>query len=291
MTTYKLVWTGPRSALQTLDVLLTEVLFPPADAVTLLKDDAAKTEDEAAWELHAYFTALPTNVALVELTADLDLEAPAQETLPETDWVAHSLEGLGVVEAGDFVLFGSHDAAKVEAHPGLKLQVEANRAFGTGHHPTTAGCLVALTRLKDLAPKKILDVGTGSGILAMAARRLWPDAQIIATDLDAPSIPIAEENASLNGISDIHFAVADGISGPAKDHAPFDLVLANILAEPLMTLAPAICDVLASNGTLVLAGLLERQAAAVQAAYDTQGLSVSSQVEDANWPVLTLNRP
>ncbi len=288
MTTHKLIWSGPRETLEELDILLTEVLFPPADAVTLLKDDAAKAESEADWTLHAYFTELPDDTALAPLTDGLTLETPQQEELPETDWVAHALEGLGVVEAGAFILYGSHDADKVADLKGHKLQVEANRAFGTGHHPTTAGCLEALTRLEPVAPQKVLDVGTGSGILAMGARRLWPGALIIATDLDEPSIPIAAENARLNGITDVHFAVAEGVAGPALAHGRYDLILANILAEPLMALAPDIAQQLAEGGKVVLAGLLARQEAGVVEAYKAQGLHMVDRVADETWPVLVL---
>ncbi|MEM6650719.1 MAG: 50S ribosomal protein L11 methyltransferase [Pseudomonadota bacterium] len=290
MTAQKLIWQGPREMLQTLDILLTEVLFPPADAVTLLKDDAAKTEEAAEWSLHAYFDPLPPSDALAALLqeAGLSLSEPVLETLPDKDWVAHSLEGLGVVTAGRFVLYGSHDAGKVGEMPGLKIQVEANRAFGTGHHPTTAGCLEALSRCADRSPARILDVGTGSGVLAMAARRVWPDIPILATDIDAPSIDICRENAALNQIDDIDFRVADGIDASVKAAAPYDLIFANILADPLVALSADIAESLSPGGTLILAGLLARQEPQVVKAYEAQGVEVTDRVESETWPVLVL---
>ncbi|MEM9988843.1 MAG: 50S ribosomal protein L11 methyltransferase [Pseudomonadota bacterium] len=290
MTAQKLIWQGPREALQTLDILLTEVLFPPADAVTLLKDDAAKTEEAAEWSLHAYFDPLPPSDALAALLqeAGLSLSEPVLETLPDKDWVAHSLEGLGVVKAGRFVLYGSHDAGKVTEMSGLKIQVEANRAFGTGHHPTTAGCLEALSRCADRSPDRILDVGTGSGVLAMGARRLWADVPILATDIDAPSIDICIENAALNQIDDIDFRIADGIDASVKAAAPYDLIFANILADPLVALSADIAESLSSGGTLILAGLLARQEPQVVEAYRAQGVEVIDRVENETWPVLVL---
>lgn len=288
--TWKMIWLGSREDLEPLDTLLSEVLFPPADAVSLLKDDAVVEDLETSWSLHAYFTDLPDRKLISAIMGEygISLPAPELEELPEKDWVAHALEGLGLVEAGDFVLFGSHDAEKVKDHDKIAIQVEANRAFGTGHHPTTAGCLEALTCLKKHPAAKIADVGTGSGILAMAARHIWPDARIVATDLDDPSINIAKENADLNQIKDIHFEVATGLEGPALNMAPLDLILANILAEPLTSLAPDMDKALARNGRIVLAGLLKRQEQAVLDAYEAQGFMLDHRIDHDTWPVLIL---
>lgn len=291
MSTFKLIWSGSYADLQTLDTLLSEVLWPAADAVTLLKDDSTKEEIAADWSLHAYFTDLPEQGALQAMVqeAGLALAPPTQEALPDKDWVAHALEGLGVVEAGPFLLYGSHDAAKVEGREGHLIQVEANQAFGTGHHPTTAGCLHALADLATIQPGTILDLGTGSGILAMAARRLWPTATIMATDIDGPSVAIATENAHTNGIDDITFAVADGVNGEAASAGPYALILANILAAPLKAFAPDIASHLRPGGHLVLAGLLDHQREDVEAAYAAQGLQViDRRDQNTTWPVLTL---
>lgn len=289
--TVKLIWAGPQDRLQSIETLLSEVLYPPADAVSLVKTDATLGDEEAGWELHAYFETPPDEAILQDLLGNIDCDPPTIEDLPDRDWVAHSLEGLGVVEAGGFVLFGKHDADKVQDHDGIPIQIEANRAFGTGHHPTTAGCLTALGRLAKPKPQQVLDVGTGSGVLAIAARKLWPKAAIFGTDIDEPSIAIAGENAALNNAPNITFEVADGLGDFVRAHGKMPLILANILADPLIALAPDIEAALAPGGRLVLAGLLERQEEAVTAAYVQAGLAVIDRVDDETWPVLILNRP
>lgn len=274
------------------DTALCEVLDPPADAVSLVKDDDAEADGDTGWALHAYFDQAPDPAALAAAFAamGLPLDEPDREALDEDhDWVADALEGLGVVTAGPFTVYGSHDAAKVADAPGHKILVEANRAFGTGHHPTTAGCLEMLASIEDTLPARVLDLGTGSGLLAIAARRLWPHAGILATDIDVPSVPIAEENAELNGAQGIAFRRADGVDEGVRAAGPFDLVTANILAEPLIGLAPAIEAVLAEGGRVMLAGLLERQAETVIASYAATGLTVASR-GGKSWPILLLER-
>lgn len=288
MSTQRYTWTGPREALEGLDVLLSEALDPPADATSLLKNDPVEEDQDTGWTLHVYFADAPDFDTLGRMAGALG--APVAETLEDRDWVAHALEGLGIVRAGAFVLYGRHDADKIAEADGIALRVEANRAFGTGHHPTTAGCLEALTGLRALAPSKVLDLGTGSGVLAMAARRLFPQADIVGTDIDADSIAHARENAATNGIDDITFAVADGVMDELRSAGPFAIVLANILAEPLMTLAPAISAVTTQNGRIVLAGLLDRQKAEVISAYTNEGLSLIGTMGSDIWPVLLFRR-
>ena len=289
--THRLTWTGGAETLRAADTVLSELLDPPADAVSLVKDDAAAPDTETGWRLHAYFEKAPDRARIDAALggAGLDLPSPASELLEDRDWVAHALEGLGVVRAGPFVVFGSHDAERAAGLPGHRIQVEANRAFGTGHHPTTEGCLTMLARLEDTLPARVLDLGTGSGLLAIGARRLWPHADILATDIDAPSVAIAEENAEINGAQGIRVRRADGIDAGVAEAGPFDLVLANILAEPLIALADDVARVLAPGGRVVLAGLLARQAAAVEAAYAEAGLTVRDRLGEA-WPVLLLAR-
>jgi ribosomal protein L11 methyltransferase len=288
--TVRTTWRGPEALLREAETVLTEILPEPVNAASLVREDDASSEpSDAAWALHAY-TEEPLSADDLAMLPG-GLEGPEIEELEDRDWVAHSLEGLGKVRAGPFVLFGHHDAAKVAPEDGIPLQVEANQAFGTGHHPTTAGCLDVLGDLRDTGPHRILDLGCGSGILAMAARKLWPHALIVATDLDAPSIRIAQENAGINVTPDIHFAVADGVSSPLiRDHAPFDLVLANILAGPLRELAPGLAAVTHGNGTIVLAGLLDEQQVSVEESYRGLGFSVRSVDGTPRWPVLTLTR-
>ena len=262
---------------------------PPPGAVSLVKDDAAEADTDTGWALHAYFAGGPDEDALADAIRALDAEVAEgeREVLEERDWVAHALEGLGVVRAGPFVVFGSHDAERAAALPGHHVQVEANRAFGTGHHPTTEGCLEALASVEDANPERMLDLGTGSGLLAIAACRLWPQVRVVATDIDAPSVRIAEENAELNGVQGILFREADGVDDEVRREGPYDLVAANILAEPLIALAAGIASVLAPGGHVVLAGLLARQEEAVRAAYEAEGLRVVRGLGEA-WPVLLL---
>ena len=290
--THRLTWTGDAAALRAADAVLSELLDPPADAVSLTKNEPAEADAASGWRLHAYFEEAPD---LAEIDAAFAraglaaLPAPEAEALEDRDWVAHALEGLGVVQAGPFVVFGSHDAERAAGLPGFKIQVEANRAFGTGHHPTTEGCLAMLARQEHRLPRRVLDLGTGSGLLAIGARRLWPHAAILATDIDAPSVAIAEENAEVNGAQGIEIRQADGVDDAVRASAPFGFVMANILAEPLIALAPDIESVLSDDGRVVLAGLLARQEDAVTDAYAAVGLTVEERLGGA-WPVLCLRR-
>ncbi|ADM10421.1 ribosomal protein L11 methyltransferase, putative [Parvularcula bermudensis HTCC2503] len=289
--TVVLTWSGSETALQSLEQGLTHILYPPAEAVSLTKDDPTSDDAESGWRLEAYFALPPDLDQIAALTAPLPLDPWEEELLEDRDWVSHALEGLGIVKAGAFVLFGRHDADKVNAEDGLPLQIEANRAFGTGHHPTTAGCLEALTALAKGEPRRLLDLGTGSGVLAIAARRLFPEARIVATDIDAPSVAIAAENAALNKAPGIVFLEATGVPQEVAEEGPFDIILANILAEPLISLAPALAAALAPTGQIVLAGLLDRQEDGVTAAYGREGLTLKGRFDGGTptWPTLLLS--
>ncbi len=290
MTTYKITLAGGERLLEQASVLLTEVLFPPAGAVSLTKDDDARTD--APWRLDAYFEERPDAAALSALVAGMGLGAPAIEELPDIDWVAHALEGLGVVEAGRFLLYGSHDADKLPEDDALiPIRIEANQAFGTGHHPTTAGCLTLLDRLGGIAPQSVFDLGCGSAVLAIAAAKLW-DVEVIASDIDERSVEIARENIALNGASELVTAiVADGFSDPRiRVRAPFDFVFANILAGPLVEFAPAMAGHIAPRGRVMLAGLMAEQEQGVRAAYEAVGFRQLNRLDHAVWPVLLFVR-
>ena len=212
------------------------------------------------------------------------------ETLPDIDWVAHALEGLGVVRCGRFVLYGVHDADKLPGDEGdIAIRIDANQAFGTGHHPTTAGCLSLLDRFAGFAPKSILDLGCGSAVLAIAAAKLW-GREILASDIDETSIAIAAENAALNGVSDrvTTLAAAGFDHAEIAAAAPFDFVFANILAGPLADLAPAMGEHVTKNGRVMLAGLMSEQEDKVVAAYADAGFRLINRLDQPTWPVLLL---
>ena len=286
MPTYKAIWTGVEAALNAASVLLTDVLYPPANAVSLSKDDDAR--EDAAWKLEAYFEARPDASAFGALLTETGLGAPSIEELPDIDWVAHSLAGLGLVEAGRFVLYGTHDADKLPDNDNIiPIRIDANQAFGTGHHPTTAGCLTLLDRLAGMAPQSVFDLGCGSAVLAIAAAKLW-DVEVIASDIDERSVEIARENIALNGVADLVAAItADGFADPRiRVRAPYDFVFANILAGPLVEFAPLMAEHVAPRGRVMLAGLMADQEAGVAAAYEAAGFRLLNRLAHPVWPVL-----
>jgi len=253
------------------------------------------------WRLDAYFEAEPeaTAVALVRaLVPSAAARAPALEQLEAQDWVTLSQAGLEPIRAGRF--FVHTPAHRADLPEGLiALEVDAGRAFGTGHHETTSGCLAALDRMKEqgLAFRNILDLGTGTGLLAFAALKLWPEALVAASDIDPVSIDVTAENAEVNGIplgrgpGQVELAVAPGMEHERlQARSPYDLIIANILAAPLIELAPAIAAALQPGGRLILAGLLDTQADAVATAYRRQGLTAAFSIEQGDWPTLAMRK-
>ncbi|MGE0409148.1 MAG: 50S ribosomal protein L11 methyltransferase [Amphiplicatus sp.] len=281
MTSCKLIWTGDKVRLDAAETALTEILWPPVSAVSL-------AEENGVWRLEAYFETTPDQDAVAAALEGTGLGAGTLEELPDIDWVAHALSGLGVVRAGRFVLHGVHDKDKLPNQPGdIAIRIDANQAFGTGHHPTTAGCLSLLDRLAGIAPKKILDLGTGSAVLAIAAAKLW-DRQVLGVDIDAKSVEIARENAALNEVPDkVRVIQADGFESIVVERAaPFDFVFANILAGPLVDFAPAMGTHVDVGGRVMLAGLMAEQEAGVAAAYEAAGFRVLNRLDHETWPVL-----
>ncbi len=219
-------------------------------------------------------------------TAPLDVVA-----LPETDWVALSLRGLKPVTAGRFVVHGAHDRAAAR-HGRIAIEIEAGQAFGTGHHGTTAGCLAAIDRLcRQTQFRRPLDLGTGSGVLAIALAKVL-GAHVLATDIDPVACRVATENAAINGVGRlVEVVVADGVRHRAvRAAAPFDFVVANILAEPLRRLAPQLAPLIAPGGELVLSGLLPQQRDRIAAAYRTHGLRLTDARTIDGWAVVTMAR-
>ncbi len=206
------------------------------------------------------------------------------------DWVAESQKLLPPIEAGRFFVYGSHDQEKLPDGK-IGLEIEAGPAFGTGQHETTKGCLVALDRAfrEGFKPKNALDLGCGSGILALAIAKLWPDGVIIGSDIDPISVETAIENARKNHELRIRFLAADGLDSPEIAQAqPFDLIVSNILAGPLIAFAPAIWTVAQPGGMVILSGLMRNQESETLAAYQQQGFQHIRSDHDGEWVMLTL---
>ena len=211
------------------------------------------------------------------------------EVLPDIDWVQHSLEGLNPVRAGRFFIHGSHDRDKVMPND-LAIEIEAGQAFGTGHHGTTVGCLELLAEvMANEKPQNALDLGTGSGILAIGMALIAP-IRILATDIDPIAINVAKENFSLNGVSNTITAItATGLDdNEITSRAPFDLIVANILANPLIELAPQMVPAKAKNGSIVLSGILEEQHDRVVKAYQDQGAKYIKTLHHEGWVAIHL---
>ncbi len=247
------------------------------------------------WLIHAYFDRSPTAENLLAVRS-LGTGEPHVEQLGEADWVTMSQAGLQPIRAGRFYI---HTPMYRETAPpgAISFEVDASLAFGTGQHATTAGCLQALDSLEREGARfaSLADVGTGTGLLAFAALTLWPEAKCIASDIDAVAIEVARDNAAINqvklghGAGELLLAVADGMDSPLlAARAPFDLIIANILAGPLIELAPDFAKALAPGGTVILAGLLEAHADAVIAAYQKLGFTLGNR-GSGEWPVLVLS--
>jgi ribosomal protein L11 methyltransferase len=212
------------------------------------------------------------------------------EALPDQDWIRLSQEGLPPVRAGRFFVYGAHDAGTVP-HGVIAMRIEAGMAFGTGHHETTALCLSVLSDLARVRRfRNVLDLGTGTGLLAIGAVKLWR-LPVMASDIDPVAVEITRENARANGVAPLVQAVtADGLDNPAlKRRAPYDLIIANILAGPLTRLAPSIAAALAPGGVLVLSGLLRDQENLVTSFY--KGLRFLGRQRMGPWSALVFEKP
>lgn len=245
------------------------------------------------WEMAAYFEERPDDTELALLAAVYGSRPFAVAEVPDTDWVAHVRRELHPIEAGRFFVHGSHDAHRVPEGR-VPLLIEAQMAFGTGHHDTTRGCLLAIERLaaSGAAPARIADIGCGTAILAMAAARVWP-ADVIASDSDPVAVEVALANVRANGLADRVLCVtAEGFDHPAILAArPFQLVLANILKSPLIALAPDMARFVAPGGRAVLSGILGSQADEVAESYIARGFVSEFRDDFREWTTLVLLRP
>jgi ribosomal protein L11 methyltransferase len=270
--------------------------FPPV--LMTSEADGARPDE---WRLDAYFDGEPSAEMLALLAAlapSASGTEPTVERVEDRDWVTLSQQGLEPIQAGQFFV---HTPAHRGTAPAgsIAIEIDAGRAFGTGQHETTAGCLVALSRLKagSAAVADLVDLGTGTGLLAFAALALWPAARAAASDNDPVAIEVSVENAAINGVrlgrarGQLELLVADGMDHVRlQARAPYDLVVANILAGPLIELAPEVAEAIAPGGRLILAGLLDHQAPAVAAAYRRQGMMLSARIERGEWPTLVMRK-
>jgi ribosomal protein L11 methyltransferase len=265
---------------------------------SLIEDEAAVAAFESAsgrWAISVHFADAPDEGAIRNLVALASDETTAQtvqfDTVEAKDWVKATLDALVPVHAGRFVVHGRHDRAKVASNR-LGIEIEAALAFGTGHHGTTRGCLLLLGEvLKAHQPRRVLDLGTGTGVLAIAAAKAL-HGKVLASDIDALSVKVAADNAKANGVGPlVEVAWGNGFSVPLlRQRRPFDLVLANILANPLRQMATPMSQHLASGARVILSGLLSAQAPSVIAAYRARGLILERQIRIEGWSSLLLHK-
>jgi ribosomal protein L11 methyltransferase len=269
-------------------------LYDASEVATAAFEDTDGKASPPSWTVKLYFGEAPDEDGVRAMIAAIVGEAPPVirfTRLTEKDWVRASLEGLIPVAAGRFLVHGSHDRARVSSNR-IGIEIEAALAFGTGHHGTTRGCLLALDAIaKARRPRCILDIGTGSGVLAIAAAKALR-APVLASDIDRDSVAIARENMRINRAPDVQVITAAGIGAHIfRAHAPFDLVFANILLAPLKTLAKPMRRLLAPGATVILSGLLARQANAAAAAYRAHGLILERRIVLEGWATLILRAP
>jgi ribosomal protein L11 methyltransferase len=256
---------------------------------------AAFERSDGRWDISAHFAEAPDQSSIRELVSLAAGNEVAQhiafDTVEAKDWVAASLEDLVPVPAGRFIVHGRHDRARVAPNK-LGIEIEAALAFGTGHHGTTRGCLLLLGQvLRSREPRRVLDLGTGTGVLAIAAAKALRR-RVLASDIDPVSVHVARDNARLNGVGNLVEAVcATGFSAPQfAIRGPFDLVLANILANPLRQMATPMAAHLAPSASVILSGLLPHQARGVIASYRARGMILRRHLRIDGWSSLLLQR-
>ena len=237
----------------------------------------------AHWQMEVI---LPGKHKTIDLSSIEAIHSHSLAPLEMQDWVTENQKDFPPLEIGKFYVHGSHLSPKEGA---INMEIDAGRAFGTGEHATTAGCLLAMQALEGSSFNKIVDIGCGTGILALAAKQLWPNAFVIGGDMDKPSVDTSIENAEKNGMAGLPFVTAAGTQhNDILKASPYDLVVANILAGPLMTLAPEMCEAMAEKGRMILSGLLIRQEDEVIAAYEAQGLKCIDKINRDEWSAITL---
>ena len=286
---------------------------PTIQAALVAQEDALGWDDEIVlagfeladdrpndWRLDAYFPRKPTRADRAMVAALFAEGAPeiVVEKLPDTDWVTESQQGMEPIHAGRFHVHTPEHAPSGE--PGtIDFAIPASQAFGTGQHATTAGCLAMLDAMKrrGVVARNCADIGTGTGLLAFAALALWPRAFATASDIDPACAGVVADNAAANGIAlgggagELTMTIADGMHDDLlQGRAPYDLLIANILAGPLVELAPDFAAATVPGGHLLLAGLLETQETRVRAAYRRAGFRLAARLVNGDWSILWLRR-
>ncbi|MEO6093050.1 MAG: 50S ribosomal protein L11 methyltransferase [Novosphingobium sp.] len=299
--TWKITCEAPRARIEA--ALIAHEEAPNWDEEIVLAGSELAEDRPDDWRLEAWLPRSPTRADLAAL-GSLFGAAPAPkpklkvEALPEEDWLSLSQQGLEPIRAGRFHVH-TPDHPPLTGAGFRDFVVPAAQAFGTGQHATTAGCLELLTamRRRGVVVRNFADIGTGTGLLAFAALDLWPRALATASDIDAVCADVVEENAAANAIAvgarrgELTMVIADGMDHPLlAARGPYDLIIANILAGPLVALAPDFAEALAPGGQLLLAGLLETQEEKLRRVYRRAGFRLAARLGGGEWPVLWLRR-
>lgn len=293
---WKLTAFGPKDVIEAA-LVAQELAVDWDEEIGLAGFEVAENKPDE-WRLDVYLPRKPTAADKRAIDDLFGGKAPkfAAERLPDTDWVTESQKGVDPIRAGRFRVRTPEHPAAPDA---VDLVIPASQAFGTGQHATTAGCLVMLDRMKreGLVPRNLIDVGTGTGLLAFAARHLWPRALVTASDIDAVCEIVVEDNAALNAVplgggrGQVLMAVADGLDDPLlKARGPYDLLLANILARPLIAMAPDFARAVVPGGSILLAGLLATQEAEVRRVYRLVGFRLARKLVRGDWSILWMRR-
>ncbi len=276
---------GPRAEAESAARAIDADALLEAATYSILEED----EDRGVWRIDAYPTTSDEAERFRAALAGFPALGVSTEVLADADWLAMALSGLPPVRAGRFFIYGVHDRGRTPVNA-VNLRIEAGAAFGTGHHGTTVGCLIAYDQLlKRGRFARVLDVGTGTGVLAIAAEKTGA-ALAVGTDIDRISVRIARENAKVNQVR-TRFVHASGLRHRrVAEGAPYDLVFANILARPLVGLAQDIRSALAPGGIVILSGLLRTQERFVRAAYLSRGFRLHRRIHRDAWATLVLRR-
>lgn len=295
---WKLVAHAPKAAVHAALLAHDEIDEWDPEIVVSGHEIAEERPDE--WVLEAWLPRRPSKADREAVATLFAGRAPeiAAEQVPAADWVTESQKGVEPIRAGRFRVHTPDHPASGE--PGLiDFEIPASQAFGTGQHATTAGCLSMLSAMKrrGVVARNIADIGTGTGLLAFAALRLWPRAHAVASDIDPVCAPVVAENAARNGFGigarpgELAVAIAAGMDDRLlRECGPYDLLMANILAGPLVELAPDFADAVPPRGNLLLAGLLATQERAVRAAYRAASFALVERIVNGDWSILWLRR-